>query len=263
MNDGLAPVSAVIPCFRCADTIGRAVASIAAQTVRPAEVILVDDSSGDETVAELHRVAGQYPAGWVRVIALADNAGPGSARNAGWDSANQPWLAFLDADDAWHPRKIELQLAWMEGHSDAALCGHGTAVSPAEGRYPEVPAKVAGARVSFRHMAIANRFPTRSVILRRDLPFRFGGRNVTEDYLLWLEVVLKGHPAYRIEAPLAVSFREEFSPGGYSGQLWRHERRELAAWRILYNDGHLTWPMWALASIWSLVKFIRRTIMRR
>lgn len=258
MRIDAAPVSAVIPCWRCGDTIARAMESIDSQSLRPAEVILVDDASGDGTLAELHRLAGQYPAGWVQVIALETNGGPGAARNAGWEYAKQPWIAFLDADDAWHPRKVELQLSWLQQHPDAALCGHTTALSPGPGIYPNAPETPRGWRVGFLKMLIANRFPTRSVMLRRDLPFRFADRSVTEDYLLWLEVILAGHAAYRIEAPLAVSFRADFSPGGYSGQLWRHERRELEAWHRLRRDGRITRPTWAIASAWSLVKFVRR-----
>ena len=56
-----APVSVIIPCFRCTKTIARALASVAAQTLRPAEVILVDDASGDGTRAVLHELQAYYP----------------------------------------------------------------------------------------------------------------------------------------------------------------------------------------------------------
>jgi hypothetical protein len=50
MTPALAPVTAIVPCFRCTGTLERAVASVAAQTWRPAELVLVDDGSGDETL---------------------------------------------------------------------------------------------------------------------------------------------------------------------------------------------------------------------
>jgi glycosyltransferase involved in cell wall biosynthesis len=221
---------------------------------------MVDDASGDGTLGTLKALAAEYPPGWVRVISLDRNAGPGGARNAGWDQATQPWIAFLDADDAWHPRKIELQLSWLKAHPHAVLCGHGTTVAPSENAFPTIPPTVDGWRVTFVHMLISNRFPTRSVMLRRDLPFRFGGKDVTEDYLLWLEIVLCGHPSYRIEAPLAVSFRVDSSPGGYSGQLWRHEKRELAAWQALRRKSAVSAGTWFLASTWSLIKYVRRAL---
>ena len=64
----VAPVSVVVPCFRCADTIADAVASVAAQVLRPAEVLLVDDGSGDGTLERLEELAQAYPQGWIKVL---------------------------------------------------------------------------------------------------------------------------------------------------------------------------------------------------
>lgn len=261
MNDiHTAPVTAVVPCWRSGSTIRRALASIAAQTLRPAEVILIDDASGDGTLATLHELAAEYQVGWVKIIALVHNQGPGGARNAGWDHAVQPWIAFLDADDAWHPRKIEMQYGWLQTQPDVCLCGHGTAVMAQDGQYPEVPIKPGTWRVNFWKMLVANRFPTRSVMLKRELPFRFEGKQVTEDYLLWLQIVLSNQACYLMETPLAVSFRAEFSPGGYSGDLWRHEKRELAAWRYLHRQDSISLATWLLSSAWSFMKYLRRTL---
>lgn len=261
--ENVIPVSVVIPCWRSSTTIERAVSSVAAQKLRPSEVLLIDDASGDTTLETLYKVAADYPQGWVRVLSLSQNAGPGGARNLGWEKATQPWLAFLDADDAWHPAKLERQWQWLMDHPDAALCGHGTAVAAHDHDYPQLPTQTKSWRVTFIHMLVSNRFPTRSVLLRRSLPYRFGSREVTEDYLLWLEVLLGGHACYRIEAPLAVSFREENSPGGYSGQLWRHERRELRAWLTLHRKGAISSFTTGIALAWSRIKYVRRQIIRR
>lgn len=253
-----APVSAVVPCWRCVDTIGRAVASIAAQTWRPAEVILVDDASGDETLDHLHTLASEYPEGWVRVIGLAANGGPGIARNAGWEAATQPYIALLDADDAWHPCKTEMQLGWMVAHPMVALTGTGTLQLADDAPLPAVSTLLPPRPVDLAGMLVSNRFLTRTAVFRRDLEFRFHGREVTEDYLLWLQIVAAGLPAMRFDEPLAFSFRPEYSAGGYSGQLWRHERRELAALAVLRREGTLSSPVFALASGWSLLKYGRR-----
>lgn len=258
--ENVAPVSVVIPCWRSSTTIERALASVAAQTLRPAEVLLIDDASGDTTLATLHRVAAAYPEGWVKVLCLSQNVGPGGARNAGWAQAKQPWIAFLDADDAWHPRKIEIQFAWLQAHPEVILCGHGTKVTPGAGQFPAVPTQPRAWRVSFWHMLIANRFPTRSVMLRRDLAFRFEKWRHSEDYLLWLSIVLASQPCYRLEAPLAVSFRADASSGGLSGQLWRHEKQELRAWLTLRQQGAISRFTTGIALVWSLIKYVRRTL---
>ena len=188
-------------------------------------------------------------------------SGPGGARNAGLGCATQPWVAFLDADDAWHPQKIEIQYNWVLKHPETVLCGHTTVVASSEEFLPEICIEPKASTVSFLQMLIANRFPTRSVMMRSDLPFQFGGKEVTEDYLLWLEVVLSGLPAYRLDVPLAISFRPDFSPGGYSGQLWRHEKRELRAWWILRQRRLICLTTWLLATTWSLLKYARRVLM--
>ncbi len=111
-----AAVSVVIPCYRCGATIARAVASVLAQTLPVAEIILVDDASGDDTLAALEDIRRGHGDAAVRVLAAPANVGAGEARNLGWNAASQPWVAFLDADDAWHPRKIEIQYGWLLQH---------------------------------------------------------------------------------------------------------------------------------------------------
>jgi glycosyltransferase involved in cell wall biosynthesis len=261
-----APISVIIPCYCCSDTVGRALASIAAQTMLPHEVILVDDASPDSgnTLNALHHLANKYGDGFVVVvISLKQNSGPGLARNAGWEAATQPWLAFLDADDAWHPRKLEIQWAWLESHPDVVLCGHASQFSTGAIDFPVADAPDA-IRLSPARMLVSNRLPTRSVMLRRDLPFRFSTRRFSEDYLLWLEIIYAGYPAYRLEAPLAFCFRPEFSPGGMSGKLWLHEKGEISVLRALLKAGKIGWIVFALAVAWSYVKFLRRQwLMRR
>ena len=132
------PVSVIVPCYCCAATIETAIESVARQTARPAEVILVDDASGDDTVAALRRLHHRHGADWMKVIRQEQNGGPSVARNAGWAMATQPYLAFLDADDSWHPRKVELQYGWMAAHPEVALTGHSVAVSRLNARKPEV-----------------------------------------------------------------------------------------------------------------------------
>jgi glycosyltransferase involved in cell wall biosynthesis len=97
----LLPVTVVIPAYNAAKTIERALASVFAQLASPAEIIVVDDGSLDDT-AELARAAG------ARVI-CQPNAGTGAARNTGIRAATGTWIALLDADDEWMPDKLAVQ----------------------------------------------------------------------------------------------------------------------------------------------------------
>ena len=255
-----APVSAVIPCYRCAGTIGRAVSSVAAQTQRPAEVILVDDGSGDGTLGALHALAAAHPAGWIKVLVQPQNRGAADARNAGWAAATQPYLAFCDADDAWHPRKIELQYGYMKEHPEVALCAHRHEVLAA----PDVPDRPVGEvvveRISKGSLLLSNNFfaPT-MMMLKRDLPQRFlSGRRHVDDHLLWLQIVCAGHAFVRLSPRLAFTFKRPFGESGLSGQLWVMEKSELANYWILRREAAIGFAAAAALSGYSLAKFARR-----
>jgi glycosyltransferase involved in cell wall biosynthesis len=242
------PVSVVIPCFRGASTIGRALDSVARQTRPAAEIIVVDDAS-DDGLREA--IAGRD----LRVISLAANAGAGGARNAGWSAATQEYVAFLDADDAWHPRKLELQVAWMQSHPQVALTGHAYARDAA----PEAVSVAQAVKLSPAQLLVSNRFTTSSAIVRRSIAQRFAdGKRHSEDYLLWLEIAFSGAPVYRLEAPLAVRFKPAYGAGGLSGQLWAHEAGELDAIARLRRAGRLGFAASFAASAWSWAKFVRR-----
>lgn len=96
-------VSIVIPAWNAASFIGRALASVLAgqdsDSLRLAEVIVVDDQSTDETLTVLTRAAAQEPR--LRIIRNTVNLGPGGTRNAGIAAASSDWIAVLDADDAY------------------------------------------------------------------------------------------------------------------------------------------------------------------
>lgn len=255
-----APVSVVIPCYRCTATIERAVASVAAQTLPPAELILVDDGSGDGTLERLRDIASRHPAGWIKVLALEQNRGAADARNAGWAEASQPYLAFLDSDDAWHPRKIELQYGYMSRHPELVLCAHRHEVLEAPGVPVREVGEVKAERVSSRSLLMSNNFFAPTVMmLKRELPQRFlPGRRHVDDHLLWLQIVLAGAPFHRLSPKLAYTYKRPYGQSGLSAQMWPMEKAELANYWILRAEGGIGWLGAAALSAWSLAKFARR-----
>lgn len=261
-GNAIAPVSAIIPCYRCRDTIDRAVGSVAAQTRLPAELILVDDASGDGTLEHLRALAARHAAGWIKVISLPVNRGAADARNAGWHAAAQPYLAFLDADDAWHARKIELQHGYMASHPEVALCAHRHRILET----PEVPQSEVGTfaaeRISRVSLLLSNNFfaPT-MMMLKRDLPWRFlAGRRHVDDHLLWLQILCAGLPFVRLSAQLAYTYKRPYGQGGLSGQLWAMEKAELANYWILRRQGCIGLAAACALSAYSLAKHVRRLL---
>lgn len=107
-------VSVVIPAYNAETTLDETLLSVRAQTHAALEIIVVDDGSTDGTRA----LAERHAASDARVHVLHQpNAGVAAARNAGWQHARSEVIAFVDADDLWEPRKIDLQLAalWSAG----------------------------------------------------------------------------------------------------------------------------------------------------
>jgi hypothetical protein len=257
-----APVSVVVPCYRSAGTVERAVRSVAAQTLRPLELILVDDASGDGTAALLRELQARYGADWIRILELRANGGPASARNAGWDAARGKYLAFLDADDAWHPQKLELQCAWMEAHPEVAVCGHASRQLAGEPPVHETPSQGEARLIGRASLFVSNPFITPSVMLRRELAARFEtGKRHMEDYLLWLELAAQGHRIALLPQTLAYTFKAAIGESGLSAQAWSMEKGELAAFRSLRRAGHIGATAWLALSAFSLLKFLRRLLM--
>lgn len=255
-----APVSVVVPCYRCARIIGYTVASVAAQITRPAEVLLVEDGSGDGTLEELHRVARMYPPGWVKVIALPRNSGPSAARNCGWQHASQPWIAFLDADDSWHPQKLKLQMEALAEDPQAVLIAHDMNVQTRAAPSPAMNYPLTVTHVQAHHLfLLRTQFPTASVMLRRDLPFRFDEtRRLAEDFLLWAQILLSGHRCIRLNQVLASWHKPAFGASGLSGDLVAMNKAVVDVRRTLYKQGLLSWWLWQLANAVGVIRYMRR-----
>jgi len=101
------PVSVIIPTFNRASLLERAIRSVYKQTLLPYEVLVIDDGSTDET-AEVLNTLSEKSLLPLKVI-RTPNRGPAAARNRGIAAAECEFIAFLDSDDHWHKKKIELQ----------------------------------------------------------------------------------------------------------------------------------------------------------
>jgi len=254
----IAPVSVVVPCFRCGATIGRAVASIASQTQKPAEVLLVDDASGDETSSSLQQLVSGYP-GWVKVLVLAHNQGPSAARNAGWEAATQPYVAFLDADDSWHPEKIRIQYRFMHDNPDIDISGHRCLRVRPDEALPQVPDEVTITRISVPDLVFGTRLSTPTIMLKRQIPFRFeANKRYAEDVHLWRQVACTSSRLVRIESPLAYMHKAPYGGSGLSAELWPMEKGDLSSLFSLYKAKHISWMLLALGSTFSFVKYLKR-----
>lgn len=117
-HSALKTVSVVIPAYNSRDTIQQAVATARAQTLRPTQIVVVDDASKDDTLQQLQGIAGPD----LLVVRSPVNGGGGAARNRGIENATGDVVAFLDADDLWAPNKLANQMALLRTQSRDSFC---------------------------------------------------------------------------------------------------------------------------------------------
>jgi glycosyltransferase involved in cell wall biosynthesis len=218
-------VAVIIPAYNSLGTIGRALESVYAQTLPAHQVIVVDDGSSDGTA---DWVAQQYPA--AQVI-RQNNAGASAARNKGVAQADTQFIAFLDADDVWHPQKLQYQVALFETNSELAVvstaCQYLLQHEWEQGQRGQMEHLSTPVFVKktftevFKHPYLA----TPSVMMRREFFAQLSGFDThletAEDVDLWLRACYQGQYAL-LEAPLtlvvtqkeSLSTRTRHSPYG-------------------------------------------------
>ena len=109
-------ISCIVPVYNGERYLKEALESILAQTYQPVEIIVVDDGSTDGTPEVMASYGNQ-----VHYVQQA-NAGPATARNLGVETAQGELIAFLDADDVWHPEKLARQAKRFAARPELDLC---------------------------------------------------------------------------------------------------------------------------------------------
>jgi glycosyltransferase involved in cell wall biosynthesis len=192
-DDGHAwlPVSVIMPAFNRADTLPRALASIQSQRpFLPAEVIVVDDHSDDES----GEIARRYGA---TVIRHERTQGAAAARNTAVAAATQPWLALLDSDDEWLPDHLDVLWRLKAGH--VLVAGASMACFDEPGQPPAYAGTIRSRAHTLRSPAALiplNPLSASGVLVAREAVVAAGGYNTelgyAEDWDLWLRVLERG-----------------------------------------------------------------------
>jgi glycosyltransferase involved in cell wall biosynthesis len=208
------PVSVVIPTYNCGHYLTEALDSVLGQTVTPQEILVIDDGSTDDTRERLIPYAKQ-----IRCI-YQENQGVSAARNQGIQESQGELVAFLDSDDVWHPRKLELQMEILGRRPELGFLGTSTFDWPAL-PFPEIKRQAIDSVVSLRWEQFVARtlvVPS-SVMIRRNLLIQAGGFDnglrCSEDRDLWLRISALS-PVAKLDLPLT-GYR--FVLGSLSQQL--------------------------------------------
>jgi len=215
-------VSIIIPTYNRRDFLREAIRSVLEQSFRDFELIVVDDGSDDGTREMIQR---EFPG--LLTYLYQENQGVSRARNRGLKLAQGEFMAFLDSDDLWLPRKLERQMAFMQSHPKAQICytdeiwiRRGVRVNPKKKH-----AKYSG-WIYPRCLPLCIISPS-SALMRRGLLEEVGGFDeelpVCEDYDLWLRISAR-HPIHFLPEKLIVK------RGGHQDQLSRRWGNDI--WRV-------------------------------
>ena len=249
-----APVSVIIPTFRDGEALKRALNSVARQTLQPAEVIVVDDAGGGQTTIQICAVS---PARPIRLIRLPKNVGPGGARNAGIAASRQTFLAFLDADDEWHPEKLHRQISLMLASDAVGLTAHGKGFNA--DAWPTLPSDSPPIPIGRWPMLLSNPAAISTVVIRRDaIKHLFPPWYAVEDYAFVAANLLSGIGGMKMTETLARADKPAFGAGGLSGRLFSMQAGEMRAHFYFWRTGLITSLEYLPLIPWSLAKYLRR-----
>lgn len=211
-------VTVVIPTYRDSVRILDALQSVIAQTRGDWEAVVVDDGSPEDVQAQIATGVAGLGEGRIRLVMSRKNRGPARARNLGMRLARGRFVAFLDADDLWHPDKLAVQLAAMPG---AALSC--TTYENADEETGARSERVPPARLTYEGTLRANAIGCSTVILDRAVLGRsyFPDIRMRQDFAHWLKILRAGHVV--IGLPEALTTRR-IHPGGLSANKLRAVR---------------------------------------
>ena len=236
-NENKYKISVVIPTLNRINTLQRALDSVINQTYKPAEIIVVDNGSSDGTLNFLRE---QYP----RITILTENKiGVSSARNTGIKKSINQWIALLDSDDAWHPRKLEIQTSMLDSalkeynliHTDEVWFRNNKHINQMKKH------KKQGGYIFERCLSLCCISPS-SVLFKKNILDKVGlfdeSLPVCEDYDMWLKICSS-------EEVLFAQDKLTYKYGGHKDQLsksyWGMDRFRIKSIENIIKNFDLTY----------------------
>lgn len=254
-------VSVIIPCFRCSKTIERAVTSVINQTFSAYEILLIEDSSDDSarTINKLKKIKSQFGSN-IKIFSNKQNMGPGFSRNVGWEKSKGNLIAFLDADDAWHSKKLEIQCEFLKNSPDIdALCNYDEYNLDYKDQKINLKNNGRVEKLNLHKMLFKNSVSTRSVLIKKSINIRFNPYlRYSEDYSLWLDLLSKGKKIVKIPYCLSGYYKSSFSNEGLSSHLLEFFLSELKVINSQSSNSAKKITIKYIALIFCTLKFLKR-----
>ena len=196
MAQDLPKVSIIIPCFNSETTIGSTIDSVIAQSFTDWEIIVVDDSSTDNSPAIIKSYIAHNDR--IRYFKTLTNSGsPSLPRNIGIEQSRGRYIAFLDSDDLWLPQKLEDQVRFMENNEYDVSYSYYEKIA-ADGERTGRIIK------TFKECDYDTLMKTNSIPMLTSMITKEAVGNsrflpiLQEDICFWLDILKKGYVAYNM-----------------------------------------------------------------
>ena len=219
----------IIPVYNGGAYIQRAIESCLQQTFLPDEIIVIDDASSDNTVDIIHSLSSPL----IRYERNEKNSGPSFSRNRGMQLSSAQWILFLDADDIFHPQKIEIISYHVAqhteiraiGHSFDIICNNPFAITSG---WKQLPLQ----KISVNNVLFKNPAVTPSLAVYSENRVLFNEAMVyAEDHDFILRTTEQFGMWY-VGLPLCSLQRLPLTPGGISDNKWKMRKGEMS----MYSD---------------------------
>lgn len=192
-------VSIIMPLFNASKYIAEAIDSVLLQTYKNWELIIVDDCSSDDSFVIAKLYADKD--GRIKLFKQDRNSGAAKTRNKALDLARGRYISFLDADDLWVSKRLEIQVEMMQ-KKDLVLSYGGFHKISKNGEITGT--FIPHPTTTYRQLLMFPGFNLGTVMYDADAIGKcyMEDAKISEDFTIWLDLLKKGYVAYGVLEPL-------------------------------------------------------------
>jgi len=218
-------VSVIIPTWNRRKKVIKAILSALNQTILPFEILVCDDGSTDNTFKIVKSIKDKR----IKWLSGKHTGLPAVVRNNGIKKSHGDWIAFLDSDDQWLPKKLALQIRTAEKIKSKAICSNAYALFPNRKIFSKKKmVKKNLKKITFDDLLVSNRIICSSVIIHSSLIKKTVGfpdvrkLKAIEDYAFWLRIASQTDFLY-IHKPLVIYNDDIKNSIRSEGFLWQQQ----------------------------------------
>ena len=188
--------------------------------------------------------------------------GPGFSRNLGWEKSQGNLLAFLDADDTWHLKKLETQYEFLKNNPETdAVCNFDKYNLNYKNKIIDIKKNIDIQSISYNKMLFKNVVSTRSVLIKKSIENRFNSNSwYSEDYWLWLNLLYKGKKIIKLPLYLSGYYKKTLTNKGLSSHLLKFFISEFMVIKSQPCNSTNKIIIKYLALTFCIIKFLKRCL---